>query len=733
MTMMPKRGRGRSLGPALALILLSAAAAPALAQEPITHEAMWQMKRLAAPELSPDGRWAVIAVTEPAYDSQQQATNLWLAAVDGSEAPRRITAARSAESGIAWSPDSRRIAFAARRDGDDAPQLYVLDLAAGGEAVRVTTLSTGASAPKWSPDGRSLLFSSSVYAGVVGDSAARAVAAARRGERHRARVYDTFPIRDFDRWLDDRQPRLFTLPLTTSPTPAAAGAPVDLLGASTLAREPGFAGRGDLHATWTPDGTGVVFVATTTATAAAYAAVPHQLYWVGAQGGEPVALTAGADSYGAPAFDSDGRRLYALVTPGTGMVYNLTRLAAFDWPAQQVRDAARASATSAPGLLSTPTVLTAAWDRSVSSYRLAPDARTIYLVAEEEARDRIFTLPATAAAGTQPRVLTAGSAGVYGGLAVGGTARAPVLVAIWESAAQPPELVRLDARTGSHRALSSFNMAAAARLDLPPLREFSFTASNGRRIQNYIALPPGFDESARYPLLVLMHGGPHSAWKDQFVIRWNYHLLARPGYVVLLTNYTGSTGFGEAFAQAIQGDPLAGPAQEINEAADEAIRRFPFIDATRQAAAGASYGGHLAYWMQGVTDRYRTLVAHAGAINMEAQWGTSDVIYHREVNFGGPVWEQGPLWREQNPIRLAANFRTPMLLTVGERDFRVPLNTTLEAWSVLQRLQIPSRLIVFPDENHWILDGENSRFFYRELHAWLARFLGPSASAADGS
>jgi dipeptidyl aminopeptidase/acylaminoacyl peptidase len=700
-------GHGHAAGPALVLLLLGLAPpwAPVQAQalEPITHEAMWQMKRLGSPLVSPDGRWAVVSVMEPAYDAQRQYSDLWVAPVDGSQPPRRITFTRGAESGLAWSPDSRRLAFSARREGDEASQVYLLDLAAGGEAVRLTSLSTGASAPRWSPDGRSILFASSLLPGVVGDSAQVAAAAQQRARRYRARVYDGFPIRNFDRWLDERQPRLFVV----AAEPGAQ--PVDLIGASRLVAEPGFDGSGDLQAAWTPDGTAIVFAATALRHQAAFADVATHLYRVSAGGGEPAAITSGVDSYSSPAFSPDGRTLYAVMNPYNEHVYNLNRLVSFSWPQAGTR-----------------TVLTAEWDRSVSSYQLSGDGRTIYLLAEDLGHDRIFTMPA---AGGPVRVLTAGSKGTYSGIAAAGTGRSSVLVATWESAANPPELVRVDERTGQHRLLSSFSTAAAAALDLPPLQEFWFEASNGRRIHNFIALPPGFDPNRRYPLFVVMHGGPHSQWKDQWVIRWNYHLLAQPGYIVLLTNYTGSTGFGAAFAQGIQYDPLAGPAQEINEAADEAIRRFPFIDGSRQAAGGASYGGHLAYWMQGVTDRYRTLVAHAGAMNMEAQWGTSDIIYHRERNFGGPVWEQGPVWREQNPIRLAANFRTPMLLTIGELDYRVPLNTTLEAWSVLQRLQIPSRLIVFPDENHWIMGGENSRFFYGELHAWLARYLQPDARA----
>jgi dipeptidyl aminopeptidase/acylaminoacyl peptidase len=188
---------------------------------------------------------------------------------------------------------------------------------------------------------------------------------------------------------------------------------------------------------------------------------------------------------------------------------------------------------------------------------------------------------------------------------------------------------RLDLSSKSQQPLTSFNAEQVAKIDWQPVRHFWFTSKAGKRIHNMIALPPNFDERKKYPLLVLLHGGPHSMWRDNWGLRWNYFLLARPGYVVLLTNYSGSTGFGEAFSQSIQGDPFKGPGNEINEGADEAIRLYSFIDGSRQAAAGASYGGHLANWMQATTTRYKALISHAGLINLESQWGTSDTIYSR--------------------------------------------------------------------------------------------------------
>jgi dipeptidyl aminopeptidase/acylaminoacyl peptidase len=196
--------------------------------------------------------------------------------------------------------------------------------------------------------------------------------------------------------------------------------------------------------------------------------------------------------------------------------------------------------------------------------------------------------------------------------------------------------------------------------------------------------------------------------------------------VILLTNYTGSTGFGEQFAQSIEGDPFVTPGEELDQALDEAARKFPFIDASRACAGGASYGGSLANWLLATTTRYRCLIDHAGIFNLESMWGTTDIVYWMEARLqSGPVWEQGEVWRKQNPARYAANFQTPILITHGENDYRVPLGQALELWSVLQRRRLPGRLIVFPDENHWILKPENSRFFYQEVHRWLAEHLRP--------
>ncbi|HSF25849.1 MAG TPA: S9 family peptidase, partial [Blastocatellia bacterium] len=673
------------------------------AKAPISHEAMWLMKRVGAPVPSPDGRWVVFALTEPSYDEREQGSDLWIVPADGSTEPRRLTSTKGGEGGAVWSPDSRRLAFTAKREGDEAGQIYIINIADGGEAVRVTSLSTGARAPQWRPDGKALLFASTVYPGAGDDEANKKIAADRRAQKYRARVYDGFPIRQWDRWLDDMQTHVFVQSL--EPNAKAK----DLLAGTRLVSEPGFSGRGgtatyELDAVWTPDGQSIIFVATTDRNKAAYAEVGTDLYQITATGGEPKQLTNDDHSYTRPTFRPDDKALYAVASKQNLKSYNLSRLAMFSWPT-----------------MGSPRIITQTFDRSVGSFAFTPDSRTIYLTAEEAGLEKIYSM---ASEGGEVRLAVDMTRGTYTNLAIPERAASTIVLANWDSAVNPAEVVRVDPSTKTQSHLTKFNIEPAEQIDWLPLRHFWATARNGKRIHSMLALPPNFDENKKYPLLVLIHGGPHGQWRDQFFLRWNYHLLARPGYVVLMTNYTGSTGFGEKFAQEIQGDPFLGPANEINDSADEAIKQFKFIDGTRQAAGGASYGGHLANWMQATTTRYKCLIAHAGLINLESQWGTSDTIYSREVNNGGPVWEQARTWREQNPIRLAKNFRTPMLVTVGENDFRVPLNQSLENWSVLQRLQIPSRLIVFPEENHWIQRGENSRFFFKELHAWLKKYIG---------
>jgi dipeptidyl aminopeptidase/acylaminoacyl peptidase len=446
----------------------------------------------------------------------------------------------------------------------------------------------------------------------------------------------------------------------------------------------------------------VIFIASTNRNEAAFADVHTHLFEVALAGGEPRQLTNDHGNYSQPEFSADGRILFIRFTANNDEVYNNSVLVRFDWPARGGRK-----------------VLTGGLDRALSRFALPQGAERVYFTFEHAGLEKLHSV---SYAGDDVREEQSMPTGCITNLQSGGS----VLVGIWESAVSPPEIYRFD---GGPRALTRFNAERAAQLDLAPVEHFWFKSSRGRDIHNMIVKPADFDPAKKYPVFTLIHGGFANMWRDQWVIRWNYHLLARPGYVILLTNYTGSTGFGEGFSRRIKLDPLKTPADEINEAVDEAVRRFSFVDGARLGAGGASYGGHLANWLQATTTRYRAIISHAGLMDLASQWSTSDSMWNRETQMGGLPWAGSAVWMEQSPFYQAGNhakgtgFKSPILITIGENDFRVPLNQSLQNWALQQRLQVPSKLIVFPDENHWILKGENSRYFYSEVHAWLEKYL----------
>ncbi|HEY3839013.1 MAG TPA: S9 family peptidase [Bryobacteraceae bacterium] len=673
-------------------LLLFVLAAMATAQKrAVTHEDIWLMKRVSDPVVSPDGRTIVFSLAEPDYDAAKQASDLWAVPADGSAPPHRLSYTKAPESGAVWSPDGTRLAFVTKREGDEFAQLYILPIN-GGEAQRVTSLPAAVARPQWRPDGKALLF----------ESEYDPIAAERKQRKSTARIYDAMPVRYWNVWLDEKKPHIFIQELRED---AKA---TDILKGSKLADSPGFGGiflptgGQSLQPVWAPDGKSIVFAANINRSQMMTEESESELFSVPAAGGEPRQLTPSGPSYGRPRFSPSGDALYALqtrrATPG-GRLYSLSRLVRFSWPAS-----------------TTPSVITGSWDRSVGDFSFTRDGQTIYLEAEDDGFDQLFRMPAQG--GEVQRLFKVEHGGYTSPLPIAGG-----LAALFQTSIEPTELVRVNVASGSHTLLTNFNAEKVAQLDTPPPVHFWFTAKNGKHIHNIMFLPPKFDAGKRYPILIFPHGGPNSMSTDAFSTRWNNYLLASPGYVVLETNYTGSTGFGEKFADDIEKDVLRGPANEILEAIVEAAHRYPYIDATRQAAAGASYGGYLMNWFNGHTNQFKCIVAHAGAINNESQYGVNDGGWDRELRMGGAIWEKNGQWNDQSPIRYSGSFKTPTLITQGELDYRVPINESMTTFKILQRRHVPSRLVVFPDEGHWILKGENSRVHMQEVLGWLQRYL----------
>jgi dipeptidyl aminopeptidase/acylaminoacyl peptidase len=687
----------------ITLLLVTFPIQPALAEDlrPITHADVWEMNRVGSPVVGPKGQLAIVSVTEPSYEKDGSVSDLWLIRVDGKTSPRRLTSTRESESSVAWRADGGAIAFTAKRGDDEAKQVYVLDMTGPGEAVRITNISTGGAKPVWSPDGSKIAFESTVYPGAQDDEANKAEKEARDERKYNVSAYDIFPVRQWDHWRDDREVHLFV-------QEAVAGATAtDLLAASALVKGPGFSGTptrsgSSLKAAWTPDGRALVFNATTNLDEAAHARVVFHLYTVKLEGGEPSQLTSSEDwSCTGAKFSSDGEQVYCKFSPENEQVYNLDGIGRLDWAGGRK--------------LGNPRLITQGFDRSVGEFEISNNGQTLYLTALDAGRVRIYRLPAK---GGDVKALDPDSRGAYSGLQIAGEN----LVAKWENSAIPAEIVLVDSN-GANKTLTDFNSERVKDIDLKPFTEFWFENSNGRRVHSWLALPPNFDKNKKYPLVLQIHGGPFSSSRDAGHVRWSASLLAAPGYVVLMTDFTGSVGYGEQFSRDIGGDPLKTPGQDLLDAVNIAIERFPFIDGSRQAATGASYGGHLINWLNGTTSHFKALVGHAGLVSLEGQYASSDTIFGREIMNGGPPWGDSTVWREQSPSSYADRFSTPIMLTIGEKDFRVPINQTIAAWSYVQRNQVPGRLLVFHDANHWIMKGEEARYFWEEVHAWLAKYL----------
>lgn len=658
-------------------------------KQAITHQSMWAMKRVGTPQVSPDGKWAIFNVTDPSYNESEQVSDIWIAPTDGSTKPRRLTTGKGGEGGYQWSPDGKYISFSTNREGDDAGQIYLINIKDGGEAQRFTNLSTGASSPQWSPDGKIILFNSSVFPGAFTDSANKKIADDRKKIKYKARVYTTFPIRNFDHWNDDKQ----THPFIQSIEPGSTAK--DLFTNVAIVSKEGFSYG---SSSWSNDGKEIVFSATIDLTAAAYQDPTTNLYKVSVSGGDATQLTNDGNDYGDAQITNDGKYLLCYASANNNYkVYNINKLVRYNWPSMQNK-----------------TFLTPSLDRPVNSY--TENNGVIVMSVEDQGNDKLYSLPVN---GGSLQLLSNNPVGCYNRPSV--SADGQTILCSYDNANRPPEVVKIS--NGNHVFISNFNEEKLKALDLPQPEVVWMTSIRGKKIRSLLIRPAGFDATKKYPLFVVMHGGPAGSWKDNWGYRWNYHLLASPGYVLVMTDYTGSTGYGDKFAQDIQYDPFKGPGNEINEAAADVIKRYPFIDGSKQAAGGGSYGGHLANWMQATTTHYKCLISHAGLMNSEAQYGTSDGMWGREVMNGGAPWTQNKTWKEQNPIRYAAKFKTPVLITVGENDFRVPINNSLENWTTLQRLKIPGKLLVFPEENHWILKAEDSKFWYSEVHAWLKKYL----------
>jgi len=659
-------------------------------KRPITPYDLWAMKRLGAPALSPDGRTAVFTVQEWSVDKSKSTTNLWLVELAGGE-PRRLTTAQATDSAPAWSPDGRRIAFVSKRGDDETSALYVIPID-GGEAEEIIELPLALTTPKWLPGGTQIIVGTSVIPELAGTLSKKDIAAMKKETKRRkdskmtAKATENRLYRYFDHYLTDKL--------------ASRLLRVDVASKQAVDLTPGFdrlfAVDGELRYDVSPDGSQVAVVINSTPPP--FRDDPNSdIYLVATNGsGQLKNLTAenpGGD--GNPNFSPDGHSLVYLRRESTYYNGEFARLWRLDL----------ASGKSTP--------LSKELDYSFDEAKFSPDGQTLWLLAEDKGVLPVFKMKADGTA----------FAAVYREGSSSSLQSGPVgLVFLNTDANRPDELLALHPETGATQRLTHFNDKLLAQLDLGKFEEFWFDGASGHKIQGWLIYPPAYDASKTYPFMHVMHGGPHTMSRHAFTYRWNHHAFAAPGYIVACVNRHGSTGFGEKFSQSILNEWADKPFEDIMKATDFLLAKLPNIDPKRMAATGASYGGYMAAWVLGHTDRFAAIINHAGVNNSYSQFAT-DVPHGFAKVMGGTPWSNVEGMQRNNPMYFAKNFKTPTLITHGELDYRVPYGNGLELYGVLQAMNVPSRLVVFPNENHWVLSPQNSIYWYYEFQNWLARHL----------
>jgi dipeptidyl aminopeptidase/acylaminoacyl peptidase len=658
-------------------VVANAQPAPA----PLTPQAMWELKRVGAPALSPDGKLAVYAVTRYDADNDQGDTDLYLVQTAGDK-PQRLTSAKGNESAPAFSPDGRWIAFVARRGDDKQPQLYVIGTN-GGEAVRVSDVPTGVSAPKWFPDSRKIAFITEVWPEITDWAKAKEKLAAREESKLTAKTWDRSPVTHWDHFIDDRVPHVYSIPLEGgTPTPITLNS-----GQFLPLRENG-AESYDIA----PDGEEIAFVANSDR---AGNEENLDIYAVAASGGPARNLTAGNPATDEePHYSPDGRYL----------AYARQAIPRFYGDTKQLTLLDRKGGTARR--------IAADWDRSISGMVWAPDSKSLYAPVEDGGTERVYRFDL--ARGTQHAV-TAGSS--FSNLQIAG--KPATLVALRQSFSEPPTLVAVATKGGAATRLSDHNDAQLAATAFGKVESVTYKGSGGADIQMWVNYPPGFDPAKKYPLYLLLHGGPHNGVYDSWTFRWNSQVFASWGYVTAWHNFHGSSGFGQAFADSINPDGITKPYEDTIKAA-EWFAAQPWIDPGRMAAGGGSYGGFLASVLLGREHPFQTLIAHAAVYNLYTMYGGD---YGAEKNRFFEAWERPEEFARYSPHSNAGHFNTPTLVIHGQLDQRVPLNNGFELFNILQLRGVPSRLVYYPDENHWILKRQNSLFWYDETKNWLARYV----------
>jgi dipeptidyl aminopeptidase/acylaminoacyl peptidase len=672
--------------------------------QPFTVQDLVRLERISEVAVAPDGKRVAYTLRSTDMEENKGRTGIWLVDTGRRAAtPQRLTDIAANSNSAEWSADGRFVYFLSNRSGSS----QVWRVAAGGtegrgqtrnmdapgaDALQITDLPLDVGSFRVSPKGNRILVSVEVFLDCADLACSKRRLDAAAHSKAGGVLYSQLFVRHWDTWSDGRRSQLYAIALDD----VAHGTPVNLSGG--IGDVPGkpFGGREDYA--FSPDGTEVAF--SVRAAAGEPWSTNFDVYKVAAEGGTPANLTADNPAWdGQPAFSPDGTQLAYVAMDRPGFEADRFHLVLLNLKSGIKRP------------------LTQNWDRSIASFAWARDGKAIYATTDHLGQRPLWAIDAATG-----RASAITGAGEVEGFAVG---TRKVFYAS-SSLGGPADLYAVGFGGGESLQLTHLNQAVLAQRKLGEYAQFSFAGWNGENVFGYVVKPPDFNRDGKYPVAFLVHGGPQGSFANSWNWRWNAQTFAGAGYGVVMIDFHGSTGYGQAFTDSISGDWGGKPLEDLKLGLAAALAQNPWLDGDHVCALGGSYGGYMMNWIAGQwPDRFKCIVSHDGIFDNRSMYYSTEELWFPEWENGGPEYRNPAAYAKQNPVDYVTKWKTPTLVIHGQQDYRVPDSQGLAVFTALQRQGIPSELLYFPTENHWVLKPADSIQWYDTVFAWMRRWMHP--------
>jgi dipeptidyl aminopeptidase/acylaminoacyl peptidase len=692
---------------------------------------MMALKRMGGPAVSPDGKWVLFAAVDVDLAANKRTSHLWVVPLAGGDS-RQLTFDPAGESGGHWSPDGKKFLFTSSSGGSS--QVWVADFdstsgAVMGEPRKITSISTEADGAIWFPDGQKILFVSEVYPDCATDACNKARDEEHANSKVKAMVFTRLFYRHWNHYTGSKRSHLFVTSLDGGVAKDITPGDHDV---------PPFSLGGQDNYAISPDGLEIAFASNHDGVEAI--STNNELFTV-AVGGDPLSaepkkLSTSPGSDSTPVYSPDGQWLAWRMQERAGYESDRFRLVLYQRRSGKIHN------------------LTEHWDHWVEAIAWTRDSQGLYFTSEDQGEIPVYFMHVNAKLLLDINGLPA----MRGHLSVHEISRGAndelsltpdgqTLVFTRMSAQAPNEIYKADVslyeklldadvgllqrkgvndrlKNGFHAIqLTHLNDRVLAQVAMQPVESFWFTGAEGTKVQGFLLKPPNFDPQKKYPMKFLIHGGPQGQWGDEWTYRWNAQLFAADGYVVVMINPRGSTGYGQKFIDEINGDWGGRPYVDLMNGLDYVEKTYPFVDRDRECALGASYGGYMIDWILGHTTRFKCLVSHDGMFNTESAYGSTEELWFPEWEFKGQLWANREMYRKWSPHLFATQFKTPTLVVHGQLDYRLDVSEGFQLFTSLQRLNVPSKMLYFPDEGHWVLKPQNSQIWYKTVNGWVDQWL----------